>query len=243
VTAVAVSGPAARIAVALDVPTLDEAVSLAERLAGRVGWFKVGLELFVAHGPAAVAAVSVHAPVFLDLKLHDIPTTVARAVRSAAAAGADLLTVHAAGGPTMLAAAREAAAERGPRLLAVTVLTSLGPEDLAALGLPPAEARVPHLARLAVDAGLDALVCAPADLAAVRAAVGPAPLLVTPGIRPDADAVDDHARAMGPAEAVAGGADLLVVGRPITRAADPVAAVSAIVAALEAAGDAGPRRT
>ena len=223
--------PADRIAVALDVPTLSEAKALAASLAGRVGWFKVGLELFVAHGPDAVAAVGAHGPVFLDLKLHDIPTTVARAVRTAAGAGAGLLTVHAAGGPTMLRAAIEAAGD-GVRLVAVTVLTSLGAEDLAALALPPAAERVPHLARLAVDAGVDALVCAPADLGGVRAAVGGAPLLITPGIRPDPARVDDHARALGPAEAVAAGADLLVVGRPITRAEDPAAAADAIAAAL-----------
>jgi orotidine-5'-phosphate decarboxylase len=231
-TSPAVTGPGARLAVALDVPTLAEAEVLARALAGRVGWFKVGLELFVAHGPAAVAAIAAHGPVFLDLKLHDIPTTVARTVRTAAGAGAGLLTVHASGGPTMLAAAREAAATAGPRLVAVTVLTSLGAEDLAALALPPAAERVPHLARLAVSAGIDALVCAPADLGLVRAAVGPTPLLVTPGIRTEADGVDDHARALGPAAAVAAGADLLVVGRPITRAPDPAAAVAAIVAAL-----------
>jgi orotidine-5'-phosphate decarboxylase len=232
-------GPGARIAVALDVPTLGEAEALARVLAGRVGWFKVGLELFVAHGPAAVAAIAAHGPVFLDLKLHDIPTTVARAVRSAAGVGAGLLTVHAAGGPTMLRAAREAAGD-DVRLVAVTVLTSLGPEDLAALRLPPADERVPHLASLAVDAGLDALVCAPADLGAVRAAVGAAPLLITPGIRAAADAADDHARARGPVEAVAAGADLLVVGRPITRADDPAAAATAIADLLAAEGDAGP---
>lgn len=224
--------PADRVAVALDVPTLSEAEALAASLAGRVGWFKVGLELFVAHGPDAVAAVGAHGPVFLDLKLHDIPTTVARAVRTAVGAGAGLLTVHAAGGPTMLRAAREAAGE-DIRLVAVTVLTSLGSEDLTALGLPPAVERVPRLAELAVGAGLDALVCAPADLAVVRRAVGAGPLLVTPGIRPDAGAVDDHARALGPAEAVAAGADLLVVGRPITRAEDPVAAAIAIAGQLD----------
>ena len=233
------SGPAARLAVALDVPTLDEAEALARALEGRVGWFKVGLELFVAHGPAAVAAIGRHGPVFLDLKLHDIPTTVARAVRTAAGVGAGLLTVHAAGGPTMLRAAREAAAD-DLRLVAVTVLTSLGDDDLVALRLPPASERVPHLAALAVAAGIDALVCAPMDLGAVRAAVGPVPLLVTPGIRSDAGATDDHARALGPAAAVAAGADLLVVGRPITRAEDPIAAAEALTAALVAAGDRGP---
>ena len=225
------TSPAARIAVALDVPTLGEAEALARRLAGHVGWFKVGLELFIAHGPAAVAAIGAHGPVFLDLKLHDIPTTVARAVRTAVTAGAGLLTVHAAGGPPMLRAARDAAADE-VRLVAVTVLTSLGPEDLTALGLPPAAERVPRLAELAVAAGLDALVCAPADLAVVRRTVGEDPLLVTPGIRPDPAAVDDHARALGPAEAVAAGADLLVVGRPITRSDDPVAAATGIAGLL-----------
>lgn len=227
--------PASRIVVALDVEDLDRGVALARRLAGRVGWLKVGLELFVREGPRAVAAIAEHAPVFLDLKLHDIPTTVARSVASAAALDAGLLTVHASGGPTMLRAAADAAAESSGgrlRLLAVTVLTSTSDEELAHMGMDGAEVQVPRLAASAVENGIDGLVCAPADLARVRAAVGPDTLVVTPGIRAQATEADDHARAMSAAAAVASGADLLVIGRPITRAEDPVAAVERIVATL-----------
>jgi len=236
-----VEGPAARIAVALDVEDLAQAVALARLLSGRVGWLKVGLELFAREGPRAVAAIAEHAPVFLDLKLHDIPTTVARTVASVAALDAGLLTVHASGGPMMLEAAAEAAGEAGAspgrmRLLAVTVLTSTSDEELARMGMDGAERQVPRLARLAVASGIDGLVCAPADLVRVRDAVGPDVLVVTPGIRAQASASDDHARAMSAGEAVAAGADLLVIGRPITRAADPLAAVETIVATLLQAG-------
>ena len=227
--------PASRIVVALDVEDLERGVALARRLAGRVGWLKVGLELFVREGPRAVAAIAEHAPVFLDLKLHDIPTTVARSVASAAALDAGLLTVHASGGPTMLRAAADAAAESSGgrlRLLAVTVLTSTSDGELAHMGMDGAEVQVPRLAASAVENGIDGLVCAPADLARVRAAVGPDTLVVTPGIRAQATEADDHARAMSAAAAVASGADLLVIGRPITRAEDPVAAVERIVATL-----------
>ena len=223
--------PRERLIVALDVATLDEAVMLAARLEGHVGWFKVGLELFVAHGPAAVAAVAAHGPVFLDLKLHDIPTTVARAVSSAARLDVGLLTIHTGGGSAMMRAAREAAGD-AVRLLGVTVLTSTSDQELSELGSDPASAQVPRLAALARDAGIDGLVCAPTDLASVRAAVGPASLLVTPGIRATPGALDDHARALSAPQAIAAGADLLVVGRPITRAEDPVAAARAIVASL-----------
>ena len=228
-------GPAARIVVALDVDELDQAVALARRLSGRVGWLKVGLELFTREGPRAVAAIAEHAPVFLDLKLHDIPTTVARSVASAAALDAGLLTVHASGGPTMLRAAADAAGEASGgrlRLLAVTVLTSTSDDELATMGMDGAELQVPRLAAIAVGNGIDGLVCAPADLGRVREAVGVDPLVVTPGIRAQASATDDHARAMSAAAAVGAGADLLVIGRPITRADDPVAAVEAIVATL-----------
>jgi len=223
--------PRERLIVALDVASLDEAVMLAARLEGHVGWFKVGLELFVAHGPAAVAAVAAHGPVFLDLKLHDIPTTVARAVTSAARLDVGLLTIHTGGGSAMMRAAREAAGD-AVRLLGVTVLTSTSDEELSELGSDPASAQVPRLAALARDAGIDGLVCAPTDLASVRAVVGPASLLVTPGIRATPSANDDHARALSASQAIAAGADLLVVGRPITRAEDPVAAATAIVASL-----------
>jgi orotidine-5'-phosphate decarboxylase len=230
-----VAGPASRIAVALDVEDLDRAVALARSLSGRVGWLKVGLELFVREGPRAVAAIAEHAPVFLDLKLHDIPTTVARSVASAAALDAGLLTVHASGGPVMLRAAADAAQESSGgrlRLLAVTVLTSTSDEELAAMGMDAAGVQVPRLAAMAIGSGIDGLVCAPADLGRVRGAIGTEPLVVTPGIRAEASASDDHARAMSAAQAVAAGADLMVIGRPITRAEDPVAALEAIVATL-----------
>jgi orotidine-5'-phosphate decarboxylase len=223
--------PHERIVVALDVPSLEEAVALAARLEGHVGWFKVGLELFVAHGPAVVAAIAAHGPVFLDLKLHDIPTTVARAVTSAARLDVGLLTIHTGGGTAMMRAAREAAGD-AVRLLGVTVLTSTSDAELSELGIDPASAQVPRLAALARGAGIDGLVCAPTDLGSVRSAVGPGVLLVTPGIRATPDAVDDHARALSAAQAVAAGADLLVVGRPITRAEDPTAAADAIAASL-----------
>ena len=232
---VAVDGPAARIVVALDVDELDQAVALARRLSGRVGWLKVGLELFTREGPRAVAAIAEHAPVFLDLKLHDIPTTVARSVASVARLDAGLLTVHASGGPTMLRAAADAAGEASDgrlRLLAVTVLTSTSDDELAAMGCDGAAVQVPRLAAMAIASGIDGLVCAPVDLGRVRAAVGVDPLVVTPGIRAQAADSDDHARAMSASAAVRAGADLLVIGRPITRADDPVAAVEAIVATL-----------
>jgi orotidine-5'-phosphate decarboxylase len=223
--------PRERLVVALDVPTLEEASALARLLEGHVGWFKVGLELFVAHGPAAVTAIAAHGPVFLDLKLHDIPTTVARAVSSAVRLDVALLTIHTAGGSAMMRAAREAAGD-ALRLLGVTVLTSTSDPELAALGSDPAVVQVPRLARLAAEAGIHGLVCAPTDLGGVRAAVGSQTLLVTPGIRALPSASDDHARALSAPEAVRAGADLLVVGRPITRASDPVAAAVGIVASL-----------
>ncbi|MDA3023216.1 MAG: orotidine-5'-phosphate decarboxylase [Actinomycetota bacterium] len=232
---VAPDDPAARIVVALDVDELDRAVALARRLSGRVGWLKVGLELFTREGPRAVAAIAEHAPVFLDLKLHDIPTTVARCVASVARLDAGLLTVHASGGPTMLRAAADAAGEASGgrlRLLAVTVLTSTSDDELAAMGSDGAEVQVPRLAAMAIASGIDGLVCAPVDLGRVRAAVGADAVVVTPGIRAQAADSDDHARAMSASAAVRAGADLLVIGRPITRADDPVAAVEAIVATL-----------
>ncbi|MEX2550973.1 MAG: orotidine-5'-phosphate decarboxylase [Nitriliruptoraceae bacterium] len=219
--------PYERLVVALDVPTLGEAETLAASLAGQVGWFKVGLELFSAYGPKAVKAVRVHGPVFLDVKLHDIPTTVERAAERIADLRVGLVTVHASGGAEMIAGAVRGLGEAG-EILAVTVLTSTSDEDLASLGMPAAAAQVPRLAEVAVAAGAPGLVCAPQDLKAVREAVGPRIRLVTPGVRPAGSTDDDHARAATPAAALAEGADLLVVGRPITRAADPVRAAQAI---------------
>jgi orotidine-5'-phosphate decarboxylase len=220
-----------RIVVALDVPTLDEARDLAAALTGHVGWVKVGLELFTAFGPDAVRAVAEYAPVFVDLKLHDIPTTVERAAARVADLGVGLLTVHASGGPAMVEAAVRGLGAGG-EVLAVTVLTSMGEDDLAVVGQPGAAEQVPALARMAVEAGAPGLVCAPPDLRAVRAAVGADVRLVTPGVRPAGASADDQARVATPAGAVADGADLLVIGRPITRADDPVAAARAIAAEL-----------
>jgi orotidine-5'-phosphate decarboxylase len=225
-----------RICAALDFPTWAAAEPFARAIAADVGMLKVGLELFAAEGPAAVrAAAALGRPVFLDLKLHDIPNTVEGAARSAAASGAALLTVHASGGAEMVAAAVRGA---GPRLrvLAVTVLTSLDAAALGAVGLAGApEEAVVRLARLAVGAGAGGLVCSPLEVAAVRAAVGPGPLLVVPGVRPEGAARGDQARVATPAAAVRAGADVLVLGRPLRDAPDPAAAAREIVRALAAA--------
>lgn len=227
------------IIVALDVPELDQAVGLAQRLAGEVGHFKVGLELFAAAGPDGVRAIAEFGPVFLDLKLFDIPTTVGRAATRLGRLGVSMLTVHATGGAGMIQAAVDGLADgsRGssgpqPIVLAVTVLTSLSDTDLASVNLPDAGTQVPHVASLATRSGAQGLVCAPKDLVAVRAAVGDGPTIVTPGVRPAGAGTDDHARAATPKDAIALGADHLVIGRPITRAADPVAAARAIRASI-----------
>jgi orotidine-5'-phosphate decarboxylase len=170
--------------------------------------------------------------VFLDLKLHDIPNTVEGAARSAAASGASLLTVHASGGAAMIGAAVRGAGP-GVRVLAVTVLTSLDAAALDAIGLAgPPESAVVRLARLAVDAGAGGLVCSPQEVAAVRAAVGPGPLLVVPGVRPAGAARGDQARVATPSDTVRAGADVIVVGRPLREGGDPVAAARAIAAEL-----------
>jgi orotidine-5'-phosphate decarboxylase len=238
-------GPAARrpadIFVAVDTPSLGAAAALGRALAGRVEGLKLGLELFAAEGPAGVRTLAaLGLPIFLDLKLHDIPNTVAGAVRAAAALGPSLLTVHAAGGPAMLRAAREAAAAAPlpPRLVAVTVLTSLDEGDLAATGQRgPALDQVRRLAGLAQQAGLAGVVCSPREIAPLRADCGPDFLLVGPGIRPAGAAAGDQKRVMTPAEAAAAGASALVVGRPITAATDPAAAAATLRAEL--AGTAG----
>lgn len=228
-----------RLVFPLDVPSLDEARRAAATIAPAVGVLKVGLELFVREGPAAAALGDAHGrDVFLDLKLHDIPETVERAVGSAAALGVRYLTIHAAGGAAMLerAVVRAARAERPLTLLAVTVLTSLDADDLAAQGIAgsPAE-HVLRLARAAWAAGVRGFVCSPAEAAAMRAALGPEALLVTPGIRPAGAGAGDQKRVATPAAAIADGADLLVVGRPIRDAADPLAAAASVVAEIERA--------
>ena len=232
--------PSDRICAALDFPAWERAEPFARAVAPEVGMLKVGLELFTAEGPAAVrAAAALGRPVFLDLKRHDIPNTVEGAARSAAATGASLLTVHAAGGAEMIAAAVRGAGA-GVRVLAVTVLTSLDAEALRAIGLEgPPEAAVVRLARLAVAAGAGGVVCSPREVAEVRAAVGAGPLLVVPGVRPPGAARGDQARIATPAEAVGAGADVIVVGRPLRDAPDPAAAARGIAASLGPAASAG----
>ena len=222
---------------ALDFPDGKAARALAGRLRGRCGWFKVGLELFVSEGPALVSAIAREGRVFLDLKLHDIPNTVAGAVRAAARTGAAMINVHASGGPDMMIAAREAVAEGSgdrPLLVAVTLLTSIGKEAMARLpfvGDP--SAFVLRLAGLAAEAGLDGVVCSAEEVAAIRAARGPDFLTVVPGIRPAGADAADQKRIATPAAALSAGASILVVGRPVTRAASPEAAVEAIVEEME----------
>ena len=218
-----------RLIVALDFPEAATALDLADRLAGHCRWFKVGLELYLAEGNAIVHELRWRGfSVFLDLKLHDIPNTVARAVRSAAETGAEMLTVHAAGGPAMLAAAADAL-PHGPQLLAVTVLTSMDQAQLAATGVSgsPAE-QVLRLAEMAWAAGITGFVASAEETAAMRRRL-PAAILAIPGTRPAGAAAGDQKRTATPAAALAAGADYLVVGRPITQAADPVAAALAIL--------------
>lgn len=239
-----------RLAVGLDVAGLEEARAVLRALRGAAGWVKVGLELFVAAGPPAVALAASEARVFLDLKLHDIPNTVAGAVTAAVGLGASLLTVHAGGGRAMLEAARDAAGEAAaklgrerPRVVGVTVLTSLADSDLAAAGVAGAVGdQVARLVDLAQAAGLDGVVASPREAAAIRRRAGPGFFLVTPGIRGDGAAKDDQARIATPAAAVAAGADLLVVARPILRAPDPGAAARAVVAEIAAASAAAADR-
>lgn len=224
--------------VALDMTDAAEAAALAKRLRGHVGGVKLGLEFFVANGPAGIRAVSeAGLPVFLDLKLHDIPNTVAGAMASATALNPAILTIHAGGGAAMMRAASEAArkAKAPPLVIAVTVLTSLDDGDLEAVGQrPPALEQAVRLALLAKESGLGGVVCSPHEVAAIRARCGTGFKLVVPGIRPASAALGDQKRVMTPAQAVAAGADHLVIGRPITQAEDPVAAAQAIAAELRA---------
>ena len=216
-----------RLILALDVETKEEALALARPLVGSLGWGKLGLQLFTRHGPGIVDEF--HAlgfKVFLDLKLHDIPNTVASAVKSLRGRPCSLLTLHAGGGPEMIARAVEAARDALPdcRLLSVTVLTSMDRAQLSAVGIErSAEDQVRLLGRMAVSAGSHGLVCSPLELPVLRAELGDGPDLVTPGIRyPDAKG-DDQSRVMTPADAAAAGSSFIVVGRPILKAADPAA--------------------
>ena len=226
---------------ALDTTDLARARQLAGLVAPHVGGLKLGLEFFLAQGLANTAEVAGSTPLFLDLKLHDIPNTVAGAVRAIAALKPEFLTVHAAGGPAMLRAAVDEAAEAAGRtghrvkLLGVTVLTSLDDGDLDAVGQRgPAADQVRRLALLARTCGLDGVICSPYEVAGLRAELGPDFQLVVPGIRPAGAALGDQKRVMGPREAVAAGASRLVIGRPITDAPDPAAAARAIAAELVA---------
>lgn len=233
------------LCVALDTDSLDKAHSLLQILGKRVGFAKVGLELFSAAGPEAVRKLGTLGPgIFLDLKLHDIPNTVAGAVRQAASLGASFLTLHASGGPDMVKAAREAAEESSsalsvtrPRLLAVTVLTSLNGKILSeTFGVDePPERLVLRLAQLAKDSGADGVVCSAREAAAVKKVCGSDFFTVTPGVRPAGAQTGDQKRVTTPGEAVTAGADLLVVGRPITGARDPAAAADGILQEIEEA--------
>ncbi len=233
-----------RLIVALDVDTLAQAESLVDRLTGLVGHFKIGSQLFTACGPAAVEAVRKRgARVFLDLKFHDIPNTVAGAAREATRMGAFMFNVHASGGRAMMRAAAEASAatakELGggrPLVLAVTVLTSL---DRTALGRElsvssSVEGHVLHLAGLAREAGLDGCVASPNEIAAIRRQFGPAWVIVAPGVRPADSEAGDQFRIATPAAAARAGAHYLVVGRPITAASDPAKAAQAILTEMSA---------
>ncbi|TFU03196.1 orotidine-5'-phosphate decarboxylase [Polymorphobacter arshaanensis] len=218
--------------VAVDTPDLARAQALARAVGAHVGGLKLGLEFFMANGPAGVRAIGeLGLPVFLDVKLHDIPNTVAGALRSLSVLDLAVVNVHAGGGAAMLAAAREACPAR-TKLIAVTVLTSLDDPDMAAMGVGDgAAAQVARLAGLTRAAGLDGIVCSPHEVAAMKAA-WPKGYFVVPGVRPEGAEVGDQKRVMTPRAARDAGASMLVIGRPITGAADPAAAAAAIAASL-----------
>ena len=233
-----------RIIFALDVGDMDAAKKWVHTLKGSVGWFKVGLELFTAVGPDVVKLVKDQGiKCFLDLKLHDIPNTVAGAVRSICRTGADMTTIHLSGGRAMVAAALEAAGEESrtlgkdrARIVGVSVLTSLGGDDLKEVGIertPPEQ--VARLARFAASCGADGMVCSAEDLVHIRSSVPASLMLITPGIRPNWSGKGDQKRIATPEAAVRAGADLLVIGRPISEAPDPLEAVDRIAAEMESA--------
>jgi len=221
---------ATKLIVALDVPELSEAVSLVEKLGKEVEWYKVGKQLFTKYGPEVIRMLKQHGKkVFLDMKFHDIPNTVAQAIHSAAFIGADLVNVHASGGPTMLKAAAQAAKETGVTVIAVTVLTSLDQAELQAIGLDVTPAQqVSRLAALTKEAGLAGVVCSSQEIELVHNACGMDFLTIVPGIRPAGAALGDQKRVMTPALAAKAGADFIVVGRPIVKAEDPQAAAFAV---------------
>ena len=237
--------PAESLILALDVETMQGAEGLVNLLRGRVGAFKVGLQLFTANGPAAVRAIQEKGEkVFLDLKFHDIPNTVAQAVTQACKLGVFMLNVHASGGSEMMKAASKAAKNLSPArnssrpiLLAVTVLTSLNESILGEeLSIQrPLREQVVHLAWMAQESGLDGVVASPQEIREIRAACGKDFLIVTPGVRPSWAAAGDQKRIMTPREAIEAGADYIVVGRPILAAPDPVVAASRIIEEIESA--------
>ena len=221
---------------ALDVPEMETALTMVDKFGEEVQWYKVGKQIFTKFGPEIVRSLKSRGKkVFLDLKFHDIPNTVAQAIHSAASIGADIVNVHASGGPAMLTAAAQAARETGVTVIAVTVLTSLDENELRAIGLQatPAE-QVVRLAKLTKDCGLAGVVCSPKEITLVREACGRDFLTVVPGIRPAGAAAGDQKRIMTPAEAAKAGADYIVVGRPILQADDPQGAARAVNAELAA---------
>lgn len=226
------------VILALDVETRDEGLAVLRRIGPDLRWVKVGLQLFTRHGPDMVRAVAdAGYRVFLDLKLHDIPNTVASAVKSLKGLPCDLLTLHTCGGAEMMRWAVEAAAQTNPdlRLLGVTVLTSMDDAGLRETGVDcPAAEQVERLAKLGVAAGLPGLVCSPLELPVLRKVLGEKPLLVTPGVRPAGSDAHEQKRVMTPAQAAQAGASFIVVGRPILKAADPAQAVRDIQAEMAA---------
>lgn len=232
----------AKLIVALDVPTLPRAIDLVDRLGDRVDHYKVGAPLFTSAGPQILSELRDRQKrIFLDLKFHDIPNTVANSVEAAAAAGVDMLTIHASGGSAMLSAARAAVGDDGPRLLAVTLLTSLSAsavEEVWAKELRSLREEVARLAALAANCGIHGVVASVHEAESLKRKHGPDFLVVTPGIRPGGQNLQDHARAATPADAVRAGADFIVVGRPIIKANDPVAVADAILGELESQPDA-----
>lgn len=221
---------------ALDLETREEALQMLDTLGDSIEWVKIGLQLFTAYGPEFVKTIAARGyKIFLDLKLHDIPNTVAKAVQSIAQLNVDLLTIHAAGGAEMIQWANQARADYAPNmnLLSVTVLTSMDDQQLRGINVQAtAEQQVMNLAKLALDSGSQGLVCSSLELAPLRDKFGRKPIIVTPGIRPAGSSSDEQKRIMTPAAAAAAGSDYIVVGRPILRAANPAAAARAIRAEL-----------
>lgn len=237
-------GSKGQVLAALDTVSVNEAVDWAHQLDGAVSGLKLGLEFFLANGQLGYRRIAASGlPIFLDLKLHDIPNTVAGAVRAIAPLAPSILTVHAGGGLAMMQAAREAAAENAdklkvkrPSIVGVTVLTSLDDKDLAAVGQSqPVSDQVKRLANLARNAGLDGIVCSPHEIEAIRAEIGEEFLLVVPGVRPGGADTGDQKRVRTPGDAAKAGADYLVIGRPITQATNPREAASRIALEIGAA--------